>query len=80
MAGIFEGCEEKEVGIVREGDIGLGICTFEDAKFDNWRWVDGTSIGRGYDVGLAEVSGGTSIGGAYILHPIRKLWRAQAVG
>jgi len=31
MAGVFEGCEEEEIGIVREGDVGFGICAFEDA-------------------------------------------------
>jgi hypothetical protein len=80
MTSIFEGCEKEEIGIVRKGDVGFGICAFEDAKFDNWRWVDWTTIGRSYNVELDEAERKVKMEGAYILHPIHKLWRVQAVG
>jgi len=37
--------EQKEIGIVGEGNIALGI-SLKYAKLNDWRWVDRTAIGR----------------------------------
>jgi hypothetical protein len=47
MAGIFQSSKEEEVGLVGEGDVGLGIRSFEDAKLNDRRRVDWTAVGRG---------------------------------
>lgn len=41
----FQSCEEEEVGIVGEGNVLLAVA-FENAKLDDRRRVDGTTICR----------------------------------
>ena len=41
----FQRGEQKEVGIVREGDVLLALA-FEDPKLDHWRRVYWTAICR----------------------------------
>lgn len=60
MASILEGGEEEEVCIVREGDVGIGIRTFKDAKLDNWWWIDRTTIGRSCNNSLVKVKPNSS--------------------
>jgi len=45
----FQSCEEKEVGVVGEGNVLLAV-TFEDAKLDDRRRVERTAICRCYSV------------------------------
>jgi len=45
LASRFQSCEEKEVGVVGEGNVLLAV-TFEDAKLDYRRRIDGTTICR----------------------------------
>jgi hypothetical protein len=47
---ILKGGEEKEIGIVLESNITLGIRTFEDLQVDNWGRINWTSVGGGYIV------------------------------
>ena len=38
---IFKRCEEEEVGIVLEGDVGFCVAlALEDFEFDDRRWID----------------------------------------
>ncbi len=76
LASRFQSCEEKEVGVVGEGNVLLAVA-FEDAKLDYRRRVNRTTICRCCFVSVQMMRICNRIE-TYIWHLSHKLWPARA--